>query len=195
MIHKELYSEGFVIGAVPSYVALLRAVNLGGSTQVRMGDLRDRLSESGFDKVRTLLNSGNIVFQFGVERREEIERRIEDVVAGSFGRPTECFVRTGKGWQNVIARNPFLTEAAEDPGRMTVLVLKAAPPAAAWKALQASITGREIVRGDSDHGYVVYPDGQGHSRLTPDRIERALGTRGTIRNWNTVSKIGSLLAE
>jgi len=180
---------------MPTYIALLRAVNLGGSTQVDMGDLRERLTESGFGRVRTLLNSGNIVFQSDVRRREEIERRIEDEVATSFHRPTECFVRTGTEWESVIARNPFPKPAAEDPGRMTVLILKGAPPATAWKALQAVITGREIVRGEAEHGYVVYPDGQGRSKLTPDRIERALGTPGTIRNWNTVMKIGSLLAE
>ena len=180
---------------MPNYVALLRAVNLGGSTQVSMGDLRERLRESGFESVRTLLQSGNIVFQTDLGRREEIERRIEDEIAQSCERPTVCFVRTAAEWRNVIARNPFPHQAAEDPGHMTVLVLKEAPPAAAWKALQAAITGREAVRGQSDHGYVVYPDGTGRSRLTVGRIERVLGTGGTIRNWNTVTKIGSLLAK
>jgi len=160
-----------------------------------MGDLRERLAELGFDSVRTLLQSGNIVFRVDVERREAIERRIEDEISRSFERPTVCFVRTPAEWQKVIMRNPLPQQAAEDPGRMTALILKEAPSAAAWKSLQAGITGREIVRGRSDHGYVVYPDGQGRSRLTLARIEAALGTRATIRNWNTVMKIGSLLAE
>jgi uncharacterized protein (DUF1697 family) len=162
---------------------------------VSMGELRNRLSELGFQDVLTLLHSGNIVFHSDLARRTDIERRIEEVIARSFSRPTECFVRTGEEWRAVITQNPFPREAARDPRRTTVLVLKDAPPSRAWRALQASITGPEIVRGRSDHGYVVYPDGQGHSQLTPDRIERALGTRGTIRNWNTVTKIGALLGK
>ncbi len=76
-----------------------------------------------------------------------------------------------------------------------VLILKSPPTTAAWRALQTAIPGREMVQGASDHGYLVYPDGMGHSRLTLDRIESALGTRGTTRNWNTARKIDSLLAE
>lgn len=176
-------------------VALLRAVNLGGRSQVSMGDLRERLAESGFANVRTLLRSGNVVFETSAERREAIEGRIQGVLSRSFARSTECFVRTAVEWQALISGNPFPRQAAEDPGHLTVLVLKEARPAAAWTTLQAVVADREIARGHSDHGYVVYPDGQGRSRLTLDRIERALGSRGTIRNWNTVTKIGALLNE
>jgi uncharacterized protein (DUF1697 family) len=177
------------------YVALLRAVNLGGSSQVSMGDLRERLAESGFSHVRTLLQSGNVVFETGGGQRNAIERRVEEVISRSFARPTHAFVRTAPEWEKLIANNPFPRQAAEDPGRMTLLLLKETPAAAAWQGLQSSITGREVARGASDHGYVVYPDGQGGSRLTLDRIERALRSRGTIRNWNTVTKIRSLLNE
>ena len=181
--------------SVPVYVALLRAVNVGGSTQVKMSALRDGLRSSGFENVRTLLQSGNIVFHSDLTRREEIERRIEDEVLRSSGRRTDGFVRTAAEWRRVIARNPFPVEAVRDPGHLMVLVLKETPPARAWKALQEAITGPETVRGDNAHGYVVYPDGTGRSRLTLDRIERALGTRGTNRNWNTVTKLGSDLVK
>ena len=159
-----------------------------------MSDLREHLAESGFKDVRTLLQSGNIVLQSESAKRGEVERRIEAVVASAFGRPTECFARTAVEWRAIIARNPFPREAAEDPARTTALLLKETPPTRAWRALQAAISGPEIVRGASDHGYIVFPEGQGRSRLTPDRIERALGTRATIRNWNTVTKIGDLLS-
>jgi uncharacterized protein (DUF1697 family) len=175
------------------YAALLRGVNVGGSTQVSMRDLRERLTDSGFSNVRTLLQSGNVVFEANARPREEIERRIEEVISRSFARSVDCFVRSDADWRRVIDGNPFSKQAAEDPGRMTVLLLKRAPAVTAWQGLQASIAGREITRGQSDHGYVVYPDGQGRSKVTLDRIERALGSRGTIRNWNTVGKIASLL--
>jgi len=178
---------------MPEYVALLRAVNLGGATQVSMGDLRTRLTESGFADVRSLLQSGNILFKTKLGRRDVIERRIEDEISRTYGRPAQCFVRTPGEWQKVIRGNPYPRQAAEDPARLMVLILKSTPSAAAWRALQAGITGRETVQGDSDHGYVVYPDGMGRSRLTLDRIEAALAASGTTRNWNTAMKIDSQL--
>lgn len=178
---------------MPDYVALLRAVNLGGASQVNMGDLRDRLTGCGFENVRTLLNSGNVVLRSDLRRREEVEGRIEREIAEHFGQPTDCLVRTSAEWGKVISGNPFARQAEEDPARLTALVLKATPAPAAWERLRAAVTGREVVHGAVDWGYIVYPDGQGRSRLTADRIARALGVRGTIRNWNTVGKIGSLL--
>jgi uncharacterized protein (DUF1697 family) len=160
-----------------------------------MDGLRDRMTALGLEHVRTLLNSGNVVFHSELRGRDELERRIEDEIARNFGQPTDCFVRSGAEWADVISRNPFPQQAEEDPSLLTALILKQRRPAKAWDDLRSSVTGPEAVSGDSDHGYVVYPEGQGRSRLTPARLERALGTRGTIRNWNTVRKIDALLRD
>ena len=60
------------------------------------------------------------------------------------------------------------------------------------KALQDAIKGREVVKARGKQAYFVYPDGMGRSKLTIKMIEKALGTRGTARNWNTVLKLGEL---
>jgi uncharacterized protein (DUF1697 family) len=73
------------------------------------------------------------------------------------------------------------------------MVFKHAPNAADVKALRAAISGREILEVIGASAYVVYPDGIGRSRLTTALIEKALGTRGTGRNWNTVVKLASLM--
>ena len=70
--------------------------------------------------------------------------------------------------------------------------LKDAPDAKDVAALQAAITGPEIVRARGRQAYIVYPAGIGRSRLTITLIERKLGTRATGRNWNTVLKLGAL---
>ena len=74
-----------------------------------------------------------------------------------------------------------------------MMCLREAPDAAAVKALQAAIKGRETVRAKGKQAYFVYPDGQGTSKLTIAIIEKMLGTRGTARNWNTVLKLGQLV--
>ncbi|MFZ1023060.1 MAG: DUF1697 domain-containing protein [Thermoplasmata archaeon] len=180
---------------MPKYVGLLRAVNLAGTSNLKMDVLAESLRRVGFDRVRTLLRSGNFVFSSRLTRPEEIELRIETLLAESFGLRTESFVRTPADWHTVVSENPFPDEALRDPGHTTVFVLKSPTAAPAWTALQESITGSERVRGARTHGYIVYPDGIGTSRLTTARIERALGTRGTTRNWNTVTKLDALLAQ
>jgi uncharacterized protein (DUF1697 family) len=62
-------------------------------------------------------------------------------------------------------------------------------------ALRASIKGRETVAVEGAQLYLVYPDGVGRSRLTAVAIEKAIGARGTARNWNTVLKLEALVGE
>ena len=112
--------------------------------------------------------------------------------AKRLGLQTDFFVRSAKEWKGVVADNPFSKEAARDPGHLVVMALKDAPKDADVKALQAAITGREVVRAGGKHLYIVYPDGIGRSRLTNAVIDKQLGTRGTGRNWNTVLKLARL---
>jgi uncharacterized protein (DUF1697 family) len=73
-----------------------------------------------------------------------------------------------------------------------MMCLRDAPLPEQVKALQASIAGREVVKAHGRHAYLIYPDGQGRSKLTIQKIEKALATRGTARNWNTVLKLAEL---
>ncbi|MCI4361001.1 MAG: DUF1697 domain-containing protein [Thermoplasmata archaeon] len=175
-----------------TFVALLRAVNLGGSTQVRMADLQAELSRRGLEDVRTLLQSGNVVFQSRESSAGRMERMLNRDVVPRLAARTEFFVRDAAEWRQIVTRNPFVREAEEDPGRLVVAVLHDAPADRTWSSLEAAIPGRERVRGMGRHAYLVYPDGQGRSKVSPQFIEKHLGTRGTNRNWNTVRKLDAL---
>jgi uncharacterized protein (DUF1697 family) len=179
---------------VTTYLALLRGINVGGHKQVAMADLRDLLTQLGLADPRSLLQSGNLVFGANERTSVQLERRLEAEVAKRLGLQTDCFVRTAREWEGVVAHNPFHKEAARDPGHLLVMFLKDAPSVTGVKALQAAITGREVVRAAGKHLYIVYPDGIGRSRLTNAVIDKQLGTRGTGRNWNTVVKLAALAA-
>jgi uncharacterized protein (DUF1697 family) len=71
------------------------------------------------------------------------------------------------------------------------MCLKAAPSAKQVGELRAAIKGPEVIRADGKQLYIVYPAGQGHSKLTIALIEKKLGSRGTGRNWNTVLKLAA----
>ena len=110
-------------------------------------------------------------------------------LAKRLGVETDCFVRTQEEWRRIVTRNPFPAEAKVDPGHLVVMCLKAEPEPERVRALQAAITGREVVRVVGKQAYLVHPDGIGSSRLTIALIERKFATRGTGRNWNTVLRL------
>jgi len=174
------------------HIALLRAVNVGGRTAVVMSALRDLVNSVGFTEVRSLLQSGNLVFKNSKLEGPETERLLETQVASKLGLRTDIFVRTAKEWEALIARNPFPDAAENDPSHLVVMFLKKAPGGKAVQALQAAIEGPEIVRAHGMHAYITYPDGTGRSRLTNRVIEKHLGSSGTGRNWNTVRKLAAL---
>ncbi len=172
-----------------TYIALLRGINVGGRQSVSMADLRATASALGLAQPRTLLQSGNLVFECVERATSSLERALEEATAARLGLDIAYFVRSAEEWSAIVTGNPFSAEAARDPGRLVVMLLKAAPRPGAVDALRAAITGRETVQVEGRHAYVVYPDGQGRSRLTNALVERVLGTRGTARNWNTVTKL------
>jgi uncharacterized protein (DUF1697 family) len=177
-----------------TFLALIRGINVGGYKQVAMADLRELMSRLGFGNPRSLLQSGNLVFDCRPARSTEaVERLLEAESLKRLGLDATFLVRTAEEWKGVIARNPFPKEAEADPGHFLVQFLKDAPSATDVKALQAAITGRELLRVHGREAYVIYPDGVGKSRLTNTLLERKLATRATGRNWNTVLKLGALV--
>ncbi len=175
-------------------IALLRAINVGGRKKVAMGDLRDFMAELGFQDVRSLLQTGNLVFRSEGRTSGDIERVLEAEASTRLDLDTDVFVRTPEAWAELIARNPFPDEAESDPSHLVVMFLKDTPAAAAVRALPAATQGPELVRADGTQLYIVYPAGIGRSRLTNKLIEDKLGTRGTGRNWNTVLKLDAMVA-
>jgi uncharacterized protein (DUF1697 family) len=176
------------------HVALVRGINVGGRNRVAMADLRDLLGALGFAGAKSLLQSGNLIFESNRRAGAELERLLEEETARRLGVTADYLVRTADEWQTVVAGNPLPDEAERDPGHLVVLFLKTAPQAGDVRALQAAVEGPERIRAEGRHLYVAYLAGIGHSKLTSTLIERKLGVRGTGRNWNTVLKLAALCA-
>ena len=158
-----------------------------------MAALRELALDLGLTNARTLLNSGNIVFEAGRRSPAAVAQLLEDETAHRLGVRTDFMVRRAAEWQALIAANPFPDVARREPNRLLVVCLKTAPGLPACRTFeQAARVGREQIRIVGPQAYIVYPDGVGQSKLTMTIIEKALGTRGTGRNWNTVLKLASL---
>jgi uncharacterized protein (DUF1697 family) len=177
---------------MPSYIALLRGINVGGHNLIAMSDLRALCESLDFTGVKTLLQSGNLVFQAGKRSPAGLEMLLETETKKRLKAAPDYLVRTADEWSTIIDRNPFPKEAKTDPSHLLVVFLKSAPDAKAVKTLQAAIKGPELIRADSRCLYATYPAGIAGSKLTNALIEKTLATRATARNWNTILKLGRL---
>jgi uncharacterized protein (DUF1697 family) len=167
-----------------SFIAPLRAVNVGGTGKLAMSDLKELCEEFGFGAVRTYIASGNVVF---TSRKSEaavkaaLEKRLE-VYAG---KPVGVLVRTADEMAQVLSDNPFPKAA---PNRTMAVFLDEAPPADAL----AHIRGQqdEEIRLGRREIYIHYPHGMAKTKLVVPAAKT-----GTARNINTIATIARMAGE
>jgi uncharacterized protein (DUF1697 family) len=175
------------------YAAFLRAVNVAGNS-LPMASLKAMLADIGFQEVRTLLQSGNVIFATTKRADARLETLMQRETEQRLGVRTEYFVRDASELRQIVDGNPFEREAREQPSRLAVVVLRDSPTSTGLERLRNAIRGPESVAGGARHVYISYPDGQGDTKLTNAVIERALESRGTARNWNTIAKVHAALS-
>ena len=175
-----------------TWIALLRAVNLGPHGRVKMADLKSFLEGLGYANVRTVVQTGNAVFEAEGDAAA-LEKRMEAEDVSVLGLKTAFVERTPKEWRAIVANNPYRKQAEDAPAHLVLLALRDRPRDGAHDGLREAIKGPETVELDGRDAYVWYPVDIGHSKLTSALIERKLGVTGTARNWNTVLKVAALL--
>lgn len=174
---------------MPTFIALLRGINMGGHKKVAMSDLRGLVEEIGLSDVQTLLQSGNLLFSGPSKPTATLEAQLEAALLKRLGLKTALLIRSAAEWKKLILANPFADEAKRDPSHLALMLLKNKPSTAAVAALKKAIVGREYFEADGRTLYAYFPDGFGNSKFTTALIDRTLSTTATARNWNTVVKI------
>jgi uncharacterized protein (DUF1697 family) len=170
------------------FIALLRAVNVGGTGKLPMQDLKIACEKAGLSQVSTYIASGNIVFNTD-RSAAAVKTLITKLLRDRFAlTKNHTLIRTPRELAKVIAGNPFAAAAAKRPSLLMVNFLDGLPPPGAAAAL-ADYDGPEQLRLDGDHLYVDYVEGVGRSKLTPAFLDKALQVPATGRNWNTTNKL------
>ncbi|MFT3889721.1 MAG: DUF1697 domain-containing protein [Arachnia sp.] len=164
-----------------AYVALLRAVNVGGTGKLPMAELKGMCTEIGFGNVRTYIASGNVVFTSELSE-PEVKAALEARLREYAGKPVGVMVRTSAEMAAVLAANPFPDAAGN---RTVAIFLDTAPPADALDAVRNQHD--EVVRLGTREIYVSYGAAMGTSKLA---IPAA--AKGTARNMNTVAKLTAM---
>jgi uncharacterized protein (DUF1697 family) len=166
-----------------AYVALLRAVNVGGTGKLPMSDLKALCEKAGFGNVRTYIASGNVVFD-SQATEAQVKATLEAALAAYAGKPVGVLVRTAFELVEVLASNPFPDAL---PNRTVAIFLDEPPIGDALERITGK-NGEEVRLGKREI-YVHYGDGMASSKL---KIPAAKA--GTARNINTVSKLVEMAA-
>lgn len=173
------------------YVALLRGINVGGNTMVKMEHLRTIFEDLGFKKVTTYINSGNLAFDVRVTAEPALLTKIETAVEKHVGKPVQVMVREQGDIARLLPNNPFEGQY-ESHKEMHVLFLKQKLSKEDEKWLKETVpsperlvvTGREI--------YCHLPMGVADSYLGRGQFEKKLKIAVTARNWRTVEQLAKL---
>jgi uncharacterized protein (DUF1697 family) len=166
------------------FVALLRAINVGGTGKLAMKDLKVLCEDAGFARVATYIQSGNVVFASRLAETQ-VKARLQKVLAAKVGKAVGVFLRSGAELDAVLKRNPF---PKAPPNKVAVLFLDEAPPRNALAGLV--IPGREEVKLAGREVFIHFPDGMGKSRL-----KVPFAATATARNLNTVARLAQMARE
>ena len=161
------------------FVALLRAVNVGGTATLPMKDLCGLCVDLGFKNVRTYIQSGNVIFE-SASPEEKVRAKLERSLAKKMGKKIDVILRSAAELRSILESNPF---PDMPPAKVAVVFLPESVPHDLLKNVVAP--GGEEVRPGNREIYIYYPDGMGQSKLKLPPAIRA----GTARNINTVAKL------
>jgi len=175
------------------FVALLRGVNVGSAKRVAMADLRALLTDLGYADVRTLLNSGNVVFAAGSLQTKDIAAAIEQGLVDRLGVDVRVTVLRAAELADIVRGNPLL-ELAVDPSRLQVAFPATRADLARLEPLAAQDWSPEAFALGSGSAFLWCPDGVIASRLAK-AVDRLMGDAVTSRNWATVLKLQALASE
>lgn len=178
------------------YVALLRGINVGGNKKVPMADLKKLLEQSGYTNVKTLLASGNAVFESSEKKVANIAKNIEAIIQKKFDFPVPTVVRSMAEMQKLIQKDPFKGIKVTPEIRFYVTFrgdpIKKSSLKIPYK--DENVEYRILTVDDGEIcSYLVL----GKDRGTVDAmgiLEKEFGKNITTRNWNTVQKIATMKA-
>jgi uncharacterized protein (DUF1697 family) len=172
------------------FVALLRGINVAGQRKVPMADLRALAAELGLGNPRTLIASGNLIFESDSEPAS-LEALIEEGIKQRFGFPVDVMVRSAVQWISYCSANPFPAESESSPKFLLLYVGKQEISDTAVAMLRGRAAPEEKIARTGEAIWIHFANGGGRSKLSG-------GPRPglwTGRNWLTVLKIRAMLEQ
>ena len=180
---------------MPVVICLLRGINVGGHHKVGMAALRELCESHQLADARTLLQSGNLLFKTKERSLPGLKKRFEACFEQAFSFRSETVLRTTVELRQTLAANPFAKRRDVEPGKLIVAFLASDPVSDGEHQIRQLNAIPEEIHLRGREVFIYYPAGMGQSKLQLPKIEKALGTFGTARNWNTVTKLLAIAEE
>ena len=171
------------------YIALLRSINVGGHNKVKMAELKILLEEMRLDKVKTYIQSGNVLFESEDDAmflRKGLEERIEE----RFGFRVPVVLRTSEEWESVIRDCPYSPDGLQEGESINVAFLGDEPSEEGVERLNSYQSEMDHFQIIEKNVYLFFRHSIRDSKLAANLPK--LGVPATVRNWNTVLKLGEL---
>jgi uncharacterized protein (DUF1697 family) len=177
-----------------SYLALLRAINVGGKNKLPMKELVEIFAKAGCSNLQTYIQSGNVVFCAAPGELPRLPGLIRGRIAERFGIQVPVVMRTAEQMRKIVRNNPFL-KAGVSESELHVLFLADLPDRRRVESLdpQRSPPDEFVVRGQEV--YLRLKNGAAESKLTNSYFDSKLATTSTGRNWRTVTKLLEMMGD
>jgi len=165
---------------------MLRGVNVGGKRSLDMARLKGICEAIGLSRVRTYIQSGNVVFESAETNVQALENRIGEKIKKALGLEVAVVIRTKAELGQVVRDCPF---AGKDTSKLHVTFLSSEPVVVPLNELAKAKTCQEEFSVSGKEVYLYCPDGYGRTKLSNSFFEKKLKVLATTRNWNTVNKL------
>jgi uncharacterized protein (DUF1697 family) len=186
---KQPISKKLIVrsSAMMTYISLLRGINVGGKKPIKIGALGDLYQALGLRRVRTYLQSGNIIFDSTDVDTNGLSIKIQNELKKTIGFPVSVLLKKPEELREIIRNNPFVKEK-EQIG-LYVTFLFSSPSEACVEGLDKGSSNADefAVRGKTI--YVYCANGYGRTKYSNDYFEKKLGVVATTRNWKMVNKL------
>jgi uncharacterized protein (DUF1697 family) len=180
---------------MPTYISLLRGINVASHNRMKMEPLRSCLESLGFKQVRTYLQSGNLVFSGSTLPTQKLSENIEQQIHRDFGLSVPVISLTADELANVVENNPLLKQKGIDTSKLHVTFLAGSPQPQSLKRLDSLPAGTDQFRCSGRIIYLSCPGGYGETKLSNVALEKCLLVRATTRNWMTVNNLYQMASE
>jgi len=177
------------------YLALLRGINVGGNTLIRMPALKECFEGLGFSDVRTYIQSGNVIFSSDEKNKTKLAQKIEAAIAKTFSHQIRVVIFTHAEWKAIVESAPKQWGSDELYSHNLLVLL---PPVTAVEALEATGELKPAIEFAVGGKGVIY---QGMSKADRGKttfakvIGKPIYKQITIRNYNTATKLLKLMEE
>ncbi len=174
---------------MPTYIAILRGINVTGHNKLPMADLRSQLTKLGYENIQTYIQSGNVMFECKQTKPEELAEQIAQLIKKAWNYDVPVIVFEPDYLEVVIKSSPFMNGRSADITKLLITFLAEEPQTENIERLKSYDYQPDEIVIDKKVVYLFCPNGYGKTKYSNNFIENKLKVAATTRNWKTCNKL------